>query len=142
MSTTPPPADHEQDLSPKGEAAYGISILAGSLLVIVAVFQIMQGIAAIADDTVFVHGLNYTYKFDATTWGWIHLIVGLVALGTGIGIVMQQTWGRILGIFVAGVSMFSNFAFLPYYPFWSLTIIAIDVVIIWALCRQIGHDRP
>ena len=142
MSTTPPPAHHEQDLSPKGEAAYGISILAGSLLVIVAVFQIMQGIAAIADDTVFVHGLNYTYKFDTTTWGWIHLIVGLVALGTGIGIVMQQTWGRILGIFVAGVSMFSNFAFLPYYPFWSLTIIAIDVVIIWALCRQIGHDRP
>ena len=142
MSTTPPRSDYEGDLSPKGETAYAVSIFAGSLLVIVAVFQIMQGIAAIAEDTVFVHGLNYTYKFDVTTWGWIHLIVGLVALGTGIGIVMQQTWGRILGIFVAAVSTLSNFAFLPYYPFWSLTIIAIDVLIIWALCRQIGHDRP
>jgi hypothetical protein len=142
MSTTPPRTDYEGDFSPKGEAAYATSIFAGSLLVIVAVFQIMQGIAAIAEDTVFVHGLNYSYEFDVTTWGWIHLIVGLVALGTGIGIVMQQTWGRILGIFVAAVSTFSNFAFLPYYPFWSLTVIAIDVLIIWALCRQIGHDRP
>jgi hypothetical protein len=142
MSTTPPRSDYEGDLSPKGETAYAVSIFAGSLLVIVAVFQIMQGIAAIAEDTVFVHGLNYSYEFDVTTWGWIHLIVGLVALGTGIGIVMQQTWGRILGIFVAAVSTFSNFAFLPYYPFWSLTVIAIDVLIIWALCRQIGHDRP
>lgn len=127
--------------SPKNDFAYGVTILAGTLLTMVAVFQILQGIAAIANDTVFVRGLSYTYKFDVTAWGWIHLAVGLVGLGTGIGIVMRQPWGWIMGILVAGISTVSNFMFLPYYPFWSIVVIGIDVLIIWALCSQIANDR-
>ena len=119
----------------------GVSTFAGVLLVLIAAFQIVDGIAAIANDTVFVRGLDYIWKFDVTAWGWIHLIIGLVALGAGIGILMAQTWGRLVGILIAGISALSNFMFMPYYPFWSLAVIALDILIIWALCREIANER-
>jgi|tagenome__1003787_1003787.scaffolds.fasta_scaffold20450110_2 hypothetical protein len=121
--------------------ASGVSTFAGVLLILIAAFQIIDGIAAIANDTVFVRGFDYVWKFDVTVWGWIHLIIGLVALGAGIGILMAQTWGRLIGILIAGVSAFANFMFMPYYPFWSLAVIALDVLIIWALCREISNER-
>jgi hypothetical protein len=121
--------------------AYGVTTFAGALLTVVAVFQILEGITAIANDTIFVRGLNYTWQFNIQTWGWIHLIIGLVALATGIGIIMGQTWGYLVGIGIAGLSMLSSFMFMPYYPFWSLAIIALDVLIIWALCNQISNER-
>ena len=127
--------------TPKGVVAFGVTTFAGVLLTLASIFQILQGIAAIANDNVYVRGLSYTYEFDVTAWGWIHLLLGLVGLGTGIGILMGQTWGRILGILIAGVSMLSNFMFMPYYPFWSLAVIALDVVVIWALCSQIADER-
>ena len=119
----------------------GVSTFAGVLLVLIATFLIVDGIAAIANDTVFVRGLDYIWKFDVTAWGWIHLIIGLVALGAGIGILMAQTWGRLAGILIAGISALSNVMFMPYYPFWSLAVIALDILIIWALCRQIPNER-
>jgi hypothetical protein len=124
----------------KGVVAFGVTTFAGVLLTLASIFQVLQGIAAIANDNVYVRGLSYTYEFDVTAWGWIHLLLGLVGLGTGIGILMGQTWGRILGVLIAGISMLSNFMFMPYYPFWSLAVIALDVVIIWALCSQIVDD--
>jgi hypothetical protein len=133
------------DMRSRGTAggmwAAGVSAFAGIVLATISVFQILEAIAALANDTVFVRGLNYTYEFDVTTWGWIHLIIGLVGLGTAAGILAGQTWGGILGILIASISMISNFLFLPYYPFWAITIIAVDVLIIWALCRHIMGDR-
>ena len=121
--------------------AYGVTVFAGVLLIVVSIFQVLEGITAIANDTIFVRGLNYTWQFNIQTWGWIHLIIGLIALATGIGIIMGQTWGYLVGVGIAGLSALSEFMFLPYYPFWSLAVIAIDVVIIWALCSQLANDR-
>ena len=140
MSNTTPGEHYDVD-SPRGVVAFGISTFAGVLLTLVSIFEVLQGIAAIANDTVYVRGLSYTYEFDVTAWGWIHLLLGLVGLGTGIGILMGQAWGRILGVFIAGLSMVSNFMFVPYYPVWSLTVIALDVLVIWALCSQLAHER-
>ena len=137
MSTTP--SRHSGD-GPSA-VAFGVTTFAGALLTVVSVFQILEGITAIANDTIFVRGLNYTWQFNIQTWGWIHLIIGLIALATGIGIIMGQTWGYLVGIVIAGLSALSNFMFMPYYPFWSLAIIALDVLIIWALCKQIAEER-
>src|ERR1700742_2858137 len=100
--------------SPKGFFAFGVTTFAGTVLTVVSIFQILQGIAAIANDQVFVRGLSYTYELDVTSWGWIHLILGLVGLGTGVGILAGQVWARILGIFIAAVSTLSSFMFMPY----------------------------
>jgi len=125
--------------STRRSLAFGVSSFAGIMLVTLAVFQIMQGIAAVANDKVYVRGLNYTYEFDVTTWGWIHIVVGAIGIATGIGILAAQTWGRIAGICVAVVAAVTNFAFLPYYPLWSIVIIAFSGFVIWALCTQVSH---
>ena len=122
--------------SSRGNSVEGSTFFAGMMLSILAVFQVFQGIGAIAGDDVYVRGLNYTFEFDLTTWGWIHLIVGLVALATGIGLTMGQSWASLVGLVIAFLSAVSSFAFLPYYPLWSLVILAFDVFVIWAICTQ------
>jgi hypothetical protein len=129
------------DSSTKGLVALGITGFAGVMLATVSVFQILEGISALAKDNVYVSGINYTWKFDITSWGWIHLIIGIIGVAVGIGILMGQTWGRITGIAVAVVSCFTNFAFLPYYPVWSLVILAFNAFVIWALCTQLSNER-
>jgi hypothetical protein len=124
------------DGSTKSAIAYGVTLFAGVMLCTVAVFQILQGIAAISKDDVFVTGINYTYKLDVSQWGWIHLVLGVLALGTGIGIVLGQVWGFIAGIVIASLSALANFAFIPHYPLWSIVVIAFNVLVVWALCTQ------
>jgi hypothetical protein len=82
---------------------------------------------------VFVTTQGYLYEFDVTGWGWIHLILGILVGGAGIGIIQGATWGRVVGMAVAGISLLANFLFIPHYPVWSILIIALDVLIIWAL---------
>lgn len=138
MSSTSPGGRHGDGAS---TVALGITTFAGALLALVGVFQIFEAIAAIAKDTIFVRGLDYTWQFNIQTWGWIHLIIGLIGLATGIGIVLGQTWGYLIGVGIAGLSALTNFMFMPYYPFWSFAVIALDVLVIWALCKQMANDR-
>jgi hypothetical protein len=140
MSTDTPRTSHYDDTSTGGMVALGVTGFAGVILATVAAFQILEGIAAIADDKVYVSGIKYSYEFDITTWGWIHLILGIIGVAVGIGILMSQPWAFLSGIVVAVLSCLSNFAFLPYYPIWSLVILAFNALVIWALCRQLGRD--
>lgn len=115
----------------------GTTAFAGMMLATLGVFQILEGISAIANDHIYVSGIKYVYDIDVTAWGWFHLVIGIIALATGIGILMGQTWGYIVGLVVAFISAASSFAFLPFYPFWAIVIIAFDVLVIWALTRQV-----
>ena len=126
--------------STKSTAAYGLTTFAGVVLATVGVFQVLQGIAAIAEDEIFVRGVDYTYKLDVTSWGWIHLVLGLIAVGTGVGIVLGQVWSYVIGIVIASLNAVANFAFIPHYPVWSIVVIAFSVAVIWALCVQISGD--
>jgi len=129
------------DMSTKGVLTAGVAGFAGIMLGVVAVLEILQGIAAIANDSVFVRGLHYTYKLDVTAWGWLHLFIGVVALAVGIAIVAEATVGYLAGIAIAFLAAVANFAFLPYYPWWSMLVIAFNVLVIWALCSELGRDR-
>jgi hypothetical protein len=117
--------------------AAGVTRFAGIVLAISASFQILEGISGIANDEVFVAGPDYVYAFDITTWGWINLVFGLIGLATGIGLLARQGWAWLVGILIAAISMISNFAYLPHFPIWGLTVIALDVVVIWALVRMV-----
>ena len=75
----------------------------------------------------------------ATSWGWIHLLVGLVVAVAGLAVLGGRTWGRVVGITLAMLSALANFLFIPYYPFWALTVIVLDIFIIWALAAH-GRD--
>jgi hypothetical protein len=112
----------------------GLSLFAGILMIIGGVFNAMEGIVALARNEIYVATPRYLFAFDLTTWGWIQLILGIVVAIAGVGVITGQLWGRLVGITLAALSMLANFAFIPYYPLWSLSIIALNVFVIWALC--------
>ncbi|MEN0134404.1 MAG: hypothetical protein AAGC80_04620 [Rhodococcus sp. (in: high G+C Gram-positive bacteria)] len=122
-----------ENSSTKQGFAAGTSMAAAVIMVTVGFIQFCQGIAAVAEDEVFVRGVDYLYKFDLTTWGWIHLVLGAVVAIVGLALFTGATWARVSAIIVAAISILANFLWLPYYPGWSLLIIALDVVVIWAV---------
>lgn len=124
---------------PPSTLALTTSGFAGTMLIMVALFQILQGIAAVAADDVYVTGIEYVYQLDVTSWGWVHIVVGAIALATGIGVLAGQAWAYVVGIFLAVVASIANFAFLPYYPIWSAIVIAFNVAVIWALSTLLAR---
>jgi vacuolar-type H+-ATPase subunit I/STV1 len=112
----------------------GLAFFAGAMMIMIGVFQIVAGLVALFENEVYVAGTRYLFAFDLTTWGWIHLLLGALVAAAGIGVLSGQLWGRIVGITLALLSAFANFLFIPYYPVWSLLVIALDVFVIWALC--------
>jgi hypothetical protein len=118
--------------------AAGFILFAAVMMIMVGIWQALAGLVAIFENEFYVATRSYLYEFDATTWGWIHLVVGLIVAFAGWGLLSGQTWARIVGITVAALSATANFLFIPYYPFWSMLIIAADIFVIWALA---AHGR-
>jgi|SRR5215204_29173 len=113
--------------------AFGFAAFAGAIMLMIGIFQAFAGIAAIFNDEFFVVSRNYTFDLDVTAWGWIHLILGVIIAFAGISIYSGATWARAVGIVLAILSAVANFFFIPYYPVWSVLIIALCVAVIWAL---------
>lgn len=139
--TSPNQTADDYAYSARGGWADFLATFAGVLLLIGSVFEVLQGAAAIADPEFFSSGTEYLYKLNVTAWGWIHLTLGVLSALVAIGIFMRKPWAWICGLVLVGLTMVTNFASLPQYPIWSLTIIAIDVAIIWALCVQLGRRQ-
>ena len=115
--------------------AVGALAFAATMMVMIGVFQAMMGLVAIVNDDFFLVARNYTFNLDVTAWGWIHLVLGLAVLGTGLALVLRKRWAAYVAIAIAGLSAIDNFFFIPHYPLWSLLLIALNVWVIWALTR-------
>lgn len=126
-------------MSQRSEWAVGFSFFAGFMLIMIGCFQMIAGLAALLKDDFYVIGPEYFLQINVTGWGWIHLILGLVVLLAGLGIFSGAVWARSVGVIVAVLNAIANFAFIPYYPVWSILIIALDVAVIWALTAH-GRD--
>jgi hypothetical protein len=121
---------------PQGETwASGFAQFGAVMLIVVGAFQAAQGLVAIIRKEFYVATSNYLFQLDLTSWGWVHLVLGAVMVLAGCGVLARQTWAVITGIVLCVLSAFANFTFIPYYPIWSLVIIALDVLVIWALLR-------
>ena len=121
--------------------AVGFTVFAAIMMLMVGVFQALQGLVAIFENEFYVATRNYLFQFDATTWGWIHLVIGVLVAFAGWGLLSGQTWARVVGITLAVLSAIANFLFIPYYPFWSLLIIILNVFVIWAVAAHGGDLR-
>ena len=117
-----------------GWALGGVSF-AATMLVVIGFFQVIAGLTAIFDDEFFVVTRNYTFDLDVTAWGWIHLILGVLLVITGLALYARAAWAAITALVLAVFSAIDNFFFIPYYPFWALLLIALNVWVIWALTR-------
>lgn len=118
----------------------GMSVFASIIMITIGVFHAVQGLAALFRNEIYVVGAQYVFSFDLTAWGWIHLLAGILLVAAGFAILKGKVWARSVGVGFAVLSMIANFLFLPYYPVWSLLIIALDVFVIWALCLYSGED--
>ncbi|MFC9343856.1 hypothetical protein ACFT0G_33260 [Streptomyces sp. NPDC057020] len=114
--------------------AGGLTVFAAVMLGITGLVGIFRGIMAIAEDEVFVNTPNYVFKFDLTSWGWIHLILGIIAVLVSFGLYRTSTWARVAGVGIAALVIIANFLSLPYYPAWSILMVAMSGFVIWALC--------
>ncbi|MEU0267426.1 hypothetical protein [Nocardioides sp. NPDC006303] len=127
-----------QEPPPSGLAT-GFIMFAGVMMIMAGSFQAFSGLVAIFENEFYVTTPNYLLQLDATSWGWIHLLLGLLVVFAGFAVLNGMVWGRIIGVVLAVLSAFANFAFLPYSPFWSMLIIAVDIFVIWALTVH-GRD--
>jgi hypothetical protein len=123
-------ADYETGTS---AAATGFTWLAATLMLIGGIFAIFEGIEAIVRGSFYLATSNYLYNINLTGWGWIHVILGALVFIAGCALFARRSWARWAGVFLATVSALLNFLFIPRYPIWAILIIALDVIIIWAL---------
>jgi hypothetical protein len=108
-------------------------------MILVGSFHAIAGLVAIIDDEFYVATREYVFQFDATQWGWIQLIWGILVAIAGGYLVTGSVVARTVGVLMALGSAIAGFAWLPYYPVWGVTMIAIAVSVVWALTAH-GRD--
>lgn len=111
----------------------GWVIFGSVMMVMIGTFMIINGLVAIINDEVYLVTEDQIVAFDFTTWGWIHLLLGVLVLCAGFAVTSGALWARIVGVFLALGSALSQIAFIQAYPFWSLTIIFLSVMVMYAL---------
>jgi hypothetical protein len=120
----------------------GWLVFAGIMMIVVGAFQVIDGLVALFNDELYVvrpDGL--VVNVDYTAWGWTHLLLGILLIAAGAAVFSGRVWGRTLGVIVALLSAVVNFAFIPAYPVWSLLIITVDLLVIYALIAHGGELR-
>ena len=111
----------------------GWVVFAGIMLFMAGMFGAIDGLVAIINEEVFLVSDDQAILVDVSAWGWVHLIVGSITLVTGLAVLRGQLWAVILGVLLAMVSATTQILFITVFPWWSLAIIAIDVLVIYGL---------
>ncbi len=133
------PRQRGDNAPPEPTGWAGWVVFGAMMMILLGSFQAIAGLVALFDEGYYLVGSNgLVVNVDYTTWGWVHLIVGGVALAAGFGLFTGATWARALGIGVAVISAIVNFAFIAAFPFWAITMITLDVLIIYAIA---AHGR-
>jgi hypothetical protein len=128
-STTPSIGEARSHEEGRG---YGLVLFASILLVVVACFNLIQGISAIANSHVFTANAHYVFA-NLKTWGWITLILGILQLLAALGVLAGNQLARWFAVVVIALNAIDQMFFIPAYPFWALIIIAMDVVALYGL---------
>jgi len=119
--------------------AVGFTFFAAMMMVFLGSLHALAGFTGILKDEAYAVTPNAIVSVDTTTWGWVHLIVGLIVLFAGFGLLSGAVWARTVGVIMAIIAGFVNFYFIQYYPLWGITMVAVSVAVIWALTAH-GRD--
>ncbi|MCC3767855.1 hypothetical protein K6I34_006498 [Streptomyces sp. UNOC14_S4] len=111
-----------------------MTYFAAVMLMVSGILDICRGIMGLHRDAVFVTTPKYVFQFDTVSWGWIHLILGACAVVVAFGLLKAALWARIIGVTLAGLLILANFLSIPYYPLWSVVVMALSAFVIWGLC--------
>jgi hypothetical protein len=122
-------------------AASGLIALAAVLMIMSGLWSFFVGITGVLSGGFYIAVRNYTFSYSIHAWGWTHLIIGAVVFAAGVCVLLGMMWARVVGVILAVISGLANFLFLPYYPLWSIVVIALDAFIIWALVTGVSRRR-
>lgn len=111
----------------------GWIVFASVMMILSGLFQMVVAFTAILRDEFFVVVNNTLFTYDVTVWGWIHLVISFIIIAAGFAVLNGRPWARAIGVLMAAISALANMAYIPYYPLWSLLIITVDVIVIYAL---------
>lgn len=140
MTTVPQRQHREESVPGESTAWVGWLLFGGVLMALLGLFQAVEGVIALANPGYYaVRSDGLVVHVSYTAWGWVHLVVGLVALGAGVGLLYGSLVARFAGVAVCVVSGVVNLAFLPAAPFWSTVLIGLDVVLIYAITVHGGE---
>ncbi len=120
-------------------AAVGWTVFAAWMMILVGGWWVLAGLVALFNSDFFVVTQEYVFQFDATSWGWIHLILGFLTLAAGFGLFSGAVWARTVGVTLGFITTLVAFAWLPWYPIWAVLLIIAAVSVIWALTVH-GRD--
>jgi hypothetical protein len=128
-------ARSDVDLAPSNATAWvGWIVFAACMMVLAGMLDVVWGIVALARDQVFIVGRQgNVIDLDYTAWGWINLIFGIVVLCAGFALLKGSVWAAITAVTIAVVSVIDNLFVIPAYPIWSVVVIALDVLVIYAI---------
>ncbi|GLV86425.1 hypothetical protein Slala03_61140 [Streptomyces lavendulae subsp. lavendulae] len=118
----------------------GRTQLAAALMIFGGVMALLEGISAASRDPVFVATRHYVFEFSLVGWGWVHIILGALLIFAGVAVLREALWARYFGVTVAGLGAIANFLWLPYYPWWAMVLIAVNLLVVWALLTGIHHE--
>ena len=119
--------------------AMGLTAFAGLMMLMLGGWWVIAGLVAIVNSDFYVVTQDWIFQFSTTSWGWIHLILGVLVLFAGIGLFSGAVWARTVGVILAGISGLVAFAWLPYYPVWAILFVTLSVFTVWALTAH-GRD--
>ena len=120
----------------------GWAAFAGVIMIMAGIFQATAGLVALVNDDVYVVVSDQiALTLDYTQWGWVHLILGAIVAAAGFGVFSGRVWARTVGVLLAGLSALAHLLFIAAFPLWSLIVIAMDVLVIYALCVHGGELR-
>jgi hypothetical protein len=114
---------------------------AGVIMIIAGALNLFYGIIAAVNDEWVVWTNRSALYLDVSEWGWVHIVLGGIVLLAGIGVFSGNILARIVGVIVASISLIANFFFIPAYPLWAITVIVLNVLVIWALTAHGGEMR-
>ena len=114
---------------------------AGVMMIISGALNALYGLIAAVNDEWVVWTNRASLYIDISQWGWIHMILGLVMLLSGIGVFSGNILARTVGVIAASLSLIANFFFIPAYPLWAIAVVTIDVLVIWALTAHGSEMR-
>ncbi len=140
--TDTPTRNADRSTSQNRTGWVGWLTFAGIMLILVGAFQAIDGLIALFKDELYLVRPNgLVINIDYTAWGWTHLLLGILLIAAGYAVFSGRVWGRTIGVIAALLSAVVNFAFIPAYPVWSLLIITIDILVIYALIAHGGELR-
>jgi len=138
QATGPRFARTEASTYGEDDRGYGWIIFAGTMLALVGVLNVIEGIAAVSKSHFFVANAHYVVG-DLKAWGWTVLILGVIQVLTGFGVFLKNQFARWVGVAIASLNAIAQLMFIPAYPFWSLAVFALDILIIYGLVAYGGR---